>query len=189
MFTSLPARKEQHRMGQFLTTLKGWLSSCNQNKRKTVTPHITHLIYSLVFLLTISLLLVANFSHSKRLSSLLFVFCMSSLCSYTLHLQSYRNHVKEISGNFKNPARVGLAVLKKTVIFWKFQNGSINLLRIAREESWFSYSLDNVVKICLYRINISENIKIEHAFLSKAFFHFSSNHLTSCLSAFKYWTQ
>ena len=180
MLTSLPARKEQHRMGQinFLTILKGWLSSCNQNKRKTVATHITHLIYSLVFLFTNSLLQVPYFSHSKCLSSLLVVFCMSSLCSYASHLQSYRNHVKEISGSFKNPAWVGLAVLKKIVIFWKFQNGSTNLLRIAREESWFSHFL-NVVKICLYGIKISENIKIEHAFQSKAFFHLSSNHLTS----------
>ena len=43
---------------------------------------------------------------------LVVVFLTQYLCS-----QSYRNHAKKISGNFKNLARVGLAVLKKIVIF------------------------------------------------------------------------
>ena len=45
----------------------------------------------------------------------------SSLYSYALHLQSYRIHVKEISGNFKSPVRVDFDVLKKIVIFLKIQ--------------------------------------------------------------------
>ena len=45
-----PARREQPGSINFLTILKDWLSSCNQNRRKTVAPHITHLICSLVSL-------------------------------------------------------------------------------------------------------------------------------------------
>ena len=100
------------RMGQinFLTILKDWLSRCNQNKRKTVAPHITHLICSLVLLLTISLQLIASYSysHSKCIPYLLFF--LSSLYSY-----EFCCHVKEISGNFENSAGVGLVVLKKIV--------------------------------------------------------------------------
>ena len=37
------------------------------------------------------------------------------LHSYALHLQLYRNHVKEILGNFKDPVRVDLTVLKTII--------------------------------------------------------------------------
>ena len=46
--------------------------------------------------------------------------CLHSALTLHFHaliLQSYRNHVKEISGSFKDPARVDLAVLKKIVNF------------------------------------------------------------------------
>ena len=59
---------------------------------------------------------------------------------YALHLQPYRNHVKEISVNLKDPAIIDLAVLKKTIKFSRFQNGSINLLSITSKESWFLIS-------------------------------------------------
>ena len=47
-------------MGQinFATVLKDWLSRCNSNKRKIVALHITHLMYSLILLLSISLLFI-----------------------------------------------------------------------------------------------------------------------------------
>ena len=38
----------------FKEIYKDWLSRCNQNKLKTVALHITHLMCSLVLLLTIS---------------------------------------------------------------------------------------------------------------------------------------
>ena len=113
--------------------MKDRLSRCNQNKWKEVAPHITHLMCSSVLLLTISLQLVAA-SYSLCLPSLV-VFI--SLLSYALHSQFYRNLVKWILRNFKDPARVGLVFLKKIIIFWRFQNGSINLFRITSEESWF----------------------------------------------------
>ena len=43
--------------------MKDWLSRYNQNKRKTVVSHITHLICSLVLLLTISLRLIESCSQ------------------------------------------------------------------------------------------------------------------------------
>ena len=43
---------------------ESWLSRCNQNKTKTVVLHITHLMWSLLLLLTMSLQLVANFGQS-----------------------------------------------------------------------------------------------------------------------------
>ena len=44
-----------------------------------------------------------------------------------------------------------------------------------------SYFLKNTVKTCLYGLNISGNIKIEHIFQSKAFFHISGTHIFSAL--------
>ena len=58
---------------------------------------------------------------------------------HALHLQSYKNHVKEISGTFKDPASVDLAVLKKIVNFWRFQNSSMNLLGITSEKVDFLF--------------------------------------------------
>ena len=65
----------------------------------------------------------------------------------------------EISGNFEDPLRLDLVVLKKTVIFWGF----INLFRITSEENW-SYFLNNAAKTWLYGLKISENIEIEQVF-------------------------
>ena len=48
--------------------------------------------------------------------------------------------MKEISGNFKDPARVDLEVLKRIVNFSRFQNGSINMLGITSEENSFLIS-------------------------------------------------
>ena len=107
------------------------------------------------------------------------------LHSYALHLQLYRNHVKEISGNFKDLVRVDLAVLKIIVIFWRFQNGSINFFWNYKQGKLVSNFLINGPKTCLYGLKISENIEIEHVFQFKAFFHITSNLHTSCFSAFK----
>ena len=118
--------------------MKDWLTRCNQNKR-TVLPHITpHLMCSLVLLLTIPLQLVAKLKH-VLLPSLLF---FTSLHSYALHLQSYRNHVKKVSGNYKDPAREGLTALKKIVIFWRFQNGSMMMMMMMMMMNCFCGMVD-----------------------------------------------
>ena len=98
-----------------------------------------------------------------------------------LHLQSYRNYVKEISGSFKDPARVDLGILKKIVSFLGFQN---ELARDYKQGNLVSYFLNNTANTCLYGLKISENIEIGHFFQSGTFFHLSSNLHTSCVSAF-----
>ena len=97
-----------------------------------------------------------------------------------LHLRSYRNNVKDISGGFKNPAKVDLMVLKMIVNFWRFQNG-----RHYKRGKLVSYFLNNAAKTCLYELRISEKIEIGHFFQSRIFFRLGSNLHTSCLSAFK----
>ena len=69
---------------------------------------------SLVLLLRIYLQLVA--SYSMCLPSLLVFTSLWSFHSYAAR-RSYRNHVKEIPRNFKDPARADLAVPKKIVTF------------------------------------------------------------------------
>ena len=86
-----------------------------------------------------------NFLNFLRLLASAFHLCLCLHSAFTLHihalhLQSYRNHVKEILGSLKDPARVDLAVLKKIVNFLRFQNGSMNLLGITSEESWLIIS-------------------------------------------------
>ena len=63
---------------------------------------------SLVLPFTSSLQLV----ESSSLSSL-------PLRLYALPFQSYRKHVKEILGNFKDPVTVDLVVLKKMKLFYE----------------------------------------------------------------------
>ena len=108
----------------------------------TSSTHFISLINcSLVLLLKISLQLVRQQGTARA-----FHLCLSLLHSGPFTVYSYavrrscRNHVREISANFKDPARVGLAFLKKIVIFWTFQNGSIKLLGITSEENWFLIS-------------------------------------------------
>ena len=87
-----------------------------------------------------------------------------------LHLRSDRNHVKEISGSFKDPARVDLAVLKKIVNFWRFQNGSTNLLGITSEESWFLISYIMLLKHVYMGWKFQKTLKLEISFSLEHFF-------------------
>ena len=85
-----------------------------QKKNSCSTYYSFNVLFSIItynFLPTVQLLASYNW-------------CLPSLLaftySYTLHLQSYRIQVKKIFRNFKNSVRVGLAVLKKIIIFLKF---------------------------------------------------------------------
>ena len=102
-----------------------WLSRCNQNKTKTVPLYVTHLMCSLLLILLISLQLVAH--YGKSLPSLLVFTFFIAAAVLRKPCQEY----------FKDPARVGLAVLKNIVIFWKFRNGSVKLFGNTSEENWF----------------------------------------------------
>ena len=88
---------------------------------------------------------------------------------------------KSCQWNFRDPASIGLAFLKKIVtpkwkhkLVWENKRGKL-----------VSYFLDNAAKTCLYGSKISENIEIKHVFQPKAFFLLSNNLHTSQLSAFK----
>ena len=73
--------------------------------------------------------MVASYKEVFSIFAYLYFIYAHYLCS-----QSNRNHVKEISENFKDSARVGLVVPKKIIIFLRFQNGSINLFGITSKE-------------------------------------------------------
>ena len=115
-----------------------------------------HHSFNVFFSITNCNFLITDSRHDPSIFA-----CLHFTLTHYLHLKSYRNHVREISRNFKDPARVGLAVLKKIVIFWRFQNDSIDLFGITSEENWF---LIEAAKTCLYGLSISENIETEHVF-------------------------
>ena len=101
-----------------------------------------------------------------------------------LSLQSYGNHVTEISGSFRDPARVDLAVQRKIVNFWRFQDGSMNLLGITSKESWFLISYKMLLKHGFIGWKFQRTLKLdisfslEHFFISVAIF----TQVASCLS-------
>ena len=129
MFTSPPSnpwpviiRESRMRQLNFLTILKDCLSRCNQNKRKAVAPHITHLMCYLV--------LVA--SCNRYLPSL---FAFTSFLRITFVV--LQKPIQENFGKFPEFGKSMFAVVKKIVIFSKFCNGSKNTFKILSEESWF----------------------------------------------------
>ena len=95
-------------------------SRCQQNKRKSCS---TYYLFSEFFIKTICNILIIGYLAVATA----FHLCLPSLLSYSQ---------KSCQGNFKNPTKVGLAVLKKIVIFWIFKNGSINLFGNTSGESW-----------------------------------------------------
>ena len=150
---------------------KDWLSRCNQNKRKTVDPHITHLMCSLVLLLTISLQLVASYN---RWPPSLLAFA-SFLCSLTDTMSKNFGKFQEFGvSKFDGP--------EKDRYFLKILKWQHKLVRDYKRGTLVSYFLNNA---CLYGLKISENIEIEHVSQSKSFSHFSDNLHTSCFSVFK----
>ena len=140
---------------------------------------------SLVLLLTIFLQLVASYSHSKCLPSLL-VLCLHS---YALRLQSCHTETSSKCqvnfGTFQESGESRFGGSEKDLYFLKTRKWQHKLLRDYKRGKLASYFLNNVAKTCLHALTISENIEIEHAFQSKAIFHLSSNFHTSCLNAFK----
>ena len=71
-------------------------------------------------------------------------------------------HRKKKKGNFKDPAKVGLVILTKIIIFGRFWNGSINLFGNTSNTTYF---LNNTVWQSSYGLKISENREIKHIFL------------------------
>ena len=131
-YITTSARGEKAGRGRwnFLTNLKDMQSRCNQNKRKTDAPDITHLRCSLVLLLTFSLQLIA--SRCLPIISA----CLHFIVMHHTFLETMAKKFWEIS----RICWVDLVVLKRINIFWKLWNGSINLFGIINEEYWFLIS-------------------------------------------------
>ena len=141
-------------MGQinFLIILKDFLSKCNQNKRKTVATH------------TISLQLVASYSHNKCLPSLL-VFLSSPVLFILTHYIC--SHTKTMSKKFRKISRSSnsrFGSSEKDPYFLKIPKWQHKLVRDYKQGKLLSYFLNNAAKTCLYGLKISENIEIEHVF-------------------------
>ena len=134
--TSPPPATEQD--GEDKISFKFWKTGYLDvmKQRKTFALLILHHSFNVFFSITAYNFLTTGSKLQHVPSIIAFFTSIWSLHSYTAH-RSYRNHAKEISGNFKDLVRVGLAVLKNIVIFWRFQNGSVNLFGITSEESWF----------------------------------------------------
>ena len=143
--------------------LKDWLSRCNQNKTKTVAPHITNLMCSLVLLLTISIQLVA--SYSKCLTCLhasLYFILTHYICSLT----------ENMSRKFREISRIQRdqlwRFLKRSLFFEDFKRQH-KLVRDKKQGKLVPYFLNNTAKTYLHGLKISENIEIDHVFQSNAF--------------------
>ena len=152
MFIS-PVREQD-----FPTLLKNWLSNCNQAKRKIVVPHITHLMFSLLLLLTISLQLVVSYRKS-------------SFHLYLFSLLSNRCCLTEIMArNFPGPSKSRFGDSEKELYILKIPKLQHKLVREYKVGELVSHFLNNVAKACLHGLKISENIEIKHVVQSKTFF-------------------
>ena len=75
-----------------------------------------------------------------------FHFFLSSIHCYTLNMQLYRNHVIEILGNFKDPARVDLGDSEKEYYFVKIPKWQHKLVWNYKQGKLVSYLLNNAAK-------------------------------------------
>ena len=135
-----------------------------KKKRKTVAPHITHLVCSLV-------LLLRNPYYWYQDVACSFHFCLSSLHCDALATSAvlqkscqgrFRKFQGSRKGSFCSPEKV-LHFLKN----FKWQH---KLIRDYKRGKMVSYFLNNVAKTYLYGLQISKNIEIEDDFQSKVFF-------------------
>ena len=135
--------------------MRDWLSSCNQNKRKTVAPHITHLMCSLVLLLTISLRLVASCNR-----------CLSHVLHHICSLIVLRKPCQENFGKFQEFCESSFGGSEKDSYF-------LNILKWQYKLAWnykwgklVSYFLNNAAKTCLYGLKISEKIELRASYFA-----------------------
>ena len=145
--------------------MKGWQYRFNQNKRKTVAPRITHLMCSLVLLLTISLQLVASYNRCLPIISACLHFIITH---YTFAVLE-----KPCQGNFRkfqelSKSRFGGS--ERDRYFLKILKWQHKLVRDYKWGMLVSYFLNNAVKTCLFKLKISQNIEIKHSFSPKHFF-------------------
>ena len=144
------------------------LSRCNQNKRKTVPPHIIYLICSLVSLRIISLQLVEAIATASAFHPRLFSVFTSLLRVIFAVIQNpcHKNVEK-----FQEFGESRLGGSENDIYFLKTQKWHHKLVRNYKRAKLTSYLLNNAAKTCLYELNVSENIDSEHIFQSKALSH------------------
>ena len=121
-------------------------------------------MYSLVLLLTISLQLVASYSHSKCVPSLLVL--LSSLHSYIC------SHTETCQGNFEKIQESGQSRFggsEKECYFLKIPKWQYKLVWDYKQGKLVSYFINNAAKTCLYGLKISENIELSISFSLKHF--------------------
>ena len=121
---------------------------------------------TLVLLLTISVQLVESCVASQQVPSTPF----SSITFAALQKLCQRNFRK-----FHGSCKSRFGGSEKDCYFLKIPKWQHKLVWVYKRGKLISYFLDNAAKTCLYWLKVSENIKIEHVFQSKAFFNFSSN--------------
>ena len=115
----------------------------------------------------------------------------ANLQKFRVHLHAKKNEFHSLRkpcqrnfGKFQGSGESRFGGSEKDRYFFKIPKQLHKIFRHYKQGKSVSYFLNNTAKICLYGLKLSENIEIEHVFLSKAFFHLSSNLHTSCLSAF-----
>ena len=92
-----------------------------------------------------------------------------------------------MSRKFREILRIGESMFggsEKERYFLKILKWQHKLVWDYKRGKLVSYFLNNAAKICSYGLKILENIKIQHMFPPKVFFHLSGNLHTSCFSAF-----
>ena len=94
---------------------------------------------------------------------------------------------KPCQGNFGKFQRSGESRFggsEKDRYFLKIPKWQHKLVRNYKRGKLVSYFLNNGAKTFLYGLKNSGNIKVDHVFQFKSFFHINSNLHTSCFSAF-----
>ena len=125
-----------------------------QNKAKTVAPRITHLVCSLLLLLTISLQLAAR--YDKSLPSLL-VFAVAVL-------------QKPCQGKFQRSGKSRFGSSERNCYFLKIPKWQHKPVREYKQRKLVSYFLNNAAKTFSYGLKNSENFQIKLFFSLKYFF-------------------
>ena len=116
-----------------------------------------------------SLILLLPISLEQEAITGAFHLCLTSLHSYVLHLQSYRNYVRKFQKiHIFGESRFGGS--EKDRYFLKILKWQHKLSRDFKRGKLVSYFLHNAAKTCLHGLKISENIEIEQVFQSRAFF-------------------
>ena len=117
-----------------------------------------------------------------------FHFCLSSLSSCLSLRIIFVTIQKPCRGNFgkfQEFGESGFSGSEKDRYFLKILKWQHKLAWDYKRGKLAYYFLNNSGKTCLYGLKISENMELEHVSQPKAFFHFSRNLDTSCLSTFK----